>query len=86
MEMVVDETVVARDLYLVDGSVAMLWLRALDMRWLRHSCGNLLLRASVERLAACGYETLDLGRGDESYKCCFGAERRVLLRARLLGA
>jgi CelD/BcsL family acetyltransferase involved in cellulose biosynthesis len=86
MEMVIDETVVARDLYLVDGSVAMLWLRALDMRWLCHSCGHLLLCAGIERLAASGYETLDLGRGDEPYKSYFGAERRVLLRARLLGA
>jgi CelD/BcsL family acetyltransferase involved in cellulose biosynthesis len=85
MEMLVDETVVARDLYLLDGSVAMLWLRALDMGWLHHSCGHLLLRATIEQLGIQGYELLDLGRGDEPYKFGFGAQRRILLSARLPG-
>jgi CelD/BcsL family acetyltransferase involved in cellulose biosynthesis len=83
MEMLVDGTAVARDPYLLDGGVAMLWLRALDMDWLRYSCGHLLLRASVEMLASRGYETLDLGRGDERYKFEFRAVNRVLLNARL---
>lgn len=83
MEMLVDDRVVAQDLYLVDRGVAMLWLRALDMGWLRFSCGHLLLRASAERLAAEGYETLDLGRGAEPYKFGAGAQDRVLLSARV---
>lgn len=86
MEMLVDETIVSRDLYLVDGAVAMLWLRALDMGWLRYSCGHLLLRASAERFADEGYETLDLGRGGEPYKFGFGARERVLLTASLRAA
>jgi CelD/BcsL family acetyltransferase involved in cellulose biosynthesis len=83
MEMLVDGVAVARDLYLLDGAVAMLWLRALDMNWLAHSCGHLLLRAAVERFAADGYGALDMGRGDEPYKFSFGARDRRLLNARL---
>jgi CelD/BcsL family acetyltransferase involved in cellulose biosynthesis len=83
MEMQLDGAVVARDLYLLDGTVAMLWLRALDLAWLRYSCGHLLLRATGDRLAAQGYDTLDFGRGDELYKFRFGGRERVLLRARL---
>lgn len=83
MEMLVDGVAVARDLYLLDGAVAMLWLRALDMNWLAHSCGHLLLRKAIERFAAEGYGVLDLGRGDEPYKFHFGARERRLLNARL---
>lgn len=83
MEMLVDGVAVARDLYLLDGEVAMLWLRALDMDWLAHSCGHLLLRAAAERFAAEGYGVLDLGRGAEPYKFSFGARDRRLLNARL---
>lgn len=82
MELSVDGTVVARDLYLLDGSIAMLWLRALDMGWLRYSCGHLLLRASAKRLAAEGFHTIDFGRGAEPYKFACGARERVLLTAR----
>lgn len=78
-EMLVDDEPVAIDLYLLDGAVAMLWLRALDMDWLGPSCGHLLLRASAAHLAAEGYEALDLGRGAESYKFSFGARPRELL-------
>jgi CelD/BcsL family acetyltransferase involved in cellulose biosynthesis len=83
MEMLIDDTVVARDLYLTGDRVVMLWLRALDMAWVRHSCGHLLLRAAAERFAVEGYESLDLGRGAELYKFRFGARHRVLLRARV---
>jgi CelD/BcsL family acetyltransferase involved in cellulose biosynthesis len=82
MSLLVDSAVVARDLYLLDDSVAMLWLRALDMNWLPYSCGHLLLRESASQLAAKGFRTLDLGRGGESYKFAFGAQERVLLTAR----
>jgi CelD/BcsL family acetyltransferase involved in cellulose biosynthesis len=82
MELHVSGVVVARDLYLLGGSVAMLWLRALDMGWLRYSCGHLLLRASAARLVADGFHTIDLGRGSEPYKFAFGARERVLLTAR----
>jgi CelD/BcsL family acetyltransferase involved in cellulose biosynthesis len=82
MDLRVDNAVVARDLYLLDGSVAMLWLRALDMNWLPYSCGHLLLRASASQLAAKGFKTLDFGRGGEPYKLAFGAQERVLLTAR----
>lgn len=82
MEMLVDGAAIARDLYLLDGDVAMLWLRALDMDWLAHSCGHLLLRAAVERFSAEGYVALDLGRGAEPYKFNFGARDRRLLNAR----
>jgi CelD/BcsL family acetyltransferase involved in cellulose biosynthesis len=81
VEMLVDGAVVARDLYLLDGRVAMLWLRALSMSWLRYSCGHLLLQAGADQLVAEGYETLDLGRGAEPYKFRSGAQPRVLLRA-----
>jgi CelD/BcsL family acetyltransferase involved in cellulose biosynthesis len=82
MELHVADLVVARDLYLLDGSVAMLWLRALCMDWLRYSCGHLLLRASSEHLAIRGFHTIDFGRGAEEYKFAFGAQDRVLLTAR----
>jgi CelD/BcsL family acetyltransferase involved in cellulose biosynthesis len=82
MELHVDDVVVARDLYLLGGSVAMLWLRALDMGWPSYSCGHLLLRASAARLASEGFDTLDFGRGAEQYKFAFGAQERVLLTAR----
>jgi CelD/BcsL family acetyltransferase involved in cellulose biosynthesis len=81
MEMLVDGGVAACDLYLLDGSVAMLWLRALSMSWLGYSCGHLLLQTSADQLAAEGYEALDLGRGAEPYKFRSGAHARVLLRA-----
>jgi CelD/BcsL family acetyltransferase involved in cellulose biosynthesis len=83
MEMVVDGDAVASDLYLLDRPVALMWLRALDPGFRRFPCGHLLLRESAEALAADGYESLDLGRGDEPYKYVFGAEPRTLLRARL---
>lgn len=83
VELRVDGAVVAQDLYLLDGTIAMLWLRALDMAWARHSCGHLLLRGGAELLAHDGYATLDLGRGDEPYKFAFGARPRVLLGAGL---
>lgn len=83
MEMLVDGVAVARDLYLLDRDVAMLWLRALDMRWVRFSCGHLLLRESLARLAGEGFEVLDLGRGDEPYKFTFGANPRQLLTGAL---
>jgi CelD/BcsL family acetyltransferase involved in cellulose biosynthesis len=83
MEMSVDGTMVARDLYLLDGRTSMLWLRALDMSWSRYECGHLLLRESMARLAAEGYEALDLGRGGERYKFDAGAHERILLRARM---
>jgi CelD/BcsL family acetyltransferase involved in cellulose biosynthesis len=86
MELHVGDVVVARDLYLLDGSVAMLWLRALDMGWLRYSCGHLLLRASAARLASEGFDTIDFGRGAEQYKFAFGARERVLLTARVPAA
>ncbi len=61
----------------------MLWLRALDMDWLAHSCGHLLLRAAVRQFATEGYQELDLGRGGEPYKFSFGARVRRLRNASL---
>jgi CelD/BcsL family acetyltransferase involved in cellulose biosynthesis len=83
VEMLVDGDAVASDLYLLNPPVALMWLRALDPGFQRFPCGHLLLRATAELLAADGYESLDLGRGDEPYKYVFGAEPRTLLRARL---
>jgi CelD/BcsL family acetyltransferase involved in cellulose biosynthesis len=81
-EMSVDGVPVARDLYLLDSSVAMMWLRALDPAWQQIPCGHLLLRRTAELLAEAGYETLDLGRGAETYKFFFRARERRLLTAR----
>lgn len=81
MELRVNGHPAAADLYLIEHPVALMWLRGLDPRWQRFSCGHLLLRASAEAFAQEGFETLDLGRGDEPYKAYFGAQRRVLLRA-----
>jgi len=81
-EMSVDGTPVARDLYLLDPPVALMWLRALDPEWQRFPCGHLLLRETAESLAVDSYETLDLGRGAEAYKFFFGADDRELLSAR----
>jgi CelD/BcsL family acetyltransferase involved in cellulose biosynthesis len=81
MEMRIDNETVARDLYLLDPPVAMLWLRALNVDWQRSPCGHLLLRRSAETLASDGYTILDLGRGDEPYKFVFGAKPRILSRA-----
>jgi CelD/BcsL family acetyltransferase involved in cellulose biosynthesis len=86
MELAVDGHVVARDLYLLDGRVAMLWLRALDMEWLHASCGHLLLRESARSLAAEGFMELDLGRGAEPYKFSFGARPRSLRRISFLSS
>jgi CelD/BcsL family acetyltransferase involved in cellulose biosynthesis len=82
-EMRIDGRMVARDLYLLDHGTGFMWLRALDGEWLRFPCGHLLLRATAERLAAEGYESLDLGRGAEPYKFFFGAAHRTLLDASL---
>jgi CelD/BcsL family acetyltransferase involved in cellulose biosynthesis len=81
-EMIVDGVPVARDLYLLDSGVAMMWLRALDPAWQRAPCGHLLLRRTAELLAGAGYETLDLGRGAETYKFFFSARERRLLTVR----
>lgn len=81
-EMMIDGVPVARDLYLLDSSVAMMWLRALDPAWQATPCGHLLLRRTAELLAETGYETLDLGRGAETYKFFFNARERRLLTAR----
>jgi CelD/BcsL family acetyltransferase involved in cellulose biosynthesis len=80
-EMRIDGRMVARDLYLLDRGTGFMWLRAFDDAWQRFPCGHLLLRATAERLAAEGYEALDLGRGDEPYKFFFGAANRTLLHA-----
>jgi CelD/BcsL family acetyltransferase involved in cellulose biosynthesis len=82
-ELLIDGQPAASDLYLIDGRVAMSWVRGVDPRWRRFPCGHLLLRASAEQFARDGFEVLDMGRGDEPYKFLFGAERRVLLSARL---
>jgi CelD/BcsL family acetyltransferase involved in cellulose biosynthesis len=82
----IDGRMVARDLYLLDPPVALLWLRALDIGWRRVPCGHLLLRSTAQELAADGYDVLDLGTGDEPYKFVFGAQRRALLRASLAAA
>jgi CelD/BcsL family acetyltransferase involved in cellulose biosynthesis len=81
-EMVIDGAPVARDLYLLDPPVAMMWLRALDPTWGWAPCGHLLLRETAGILASKGYQTLDLGRGAETYKFFFGARERRLLSAR----
>jgi CelD/BcsL family acetyltransferase involved in cellulose biosynthesis len=83
MDMLIDGRPVARDLYLIEPPVAMMWLRGLDPNWQRFPCGHLLLRASASVFTADGYNVLDLGRGDEPYKYVFGADRRVLLQVRL---
>jgi CelD/BcsL family acetyltransferase involved in cellulose biosynthesis len=80
VELSVDGAPAASDLYLLDWPIAMAWLRALDARWRRFSCGHLLMRATAEGLRQDGYEALDLGRGDEPYKFLFGAGERRLLR------
>ena len=81
MELRVNGTPVAADLYLIDQPVALMWLRGLDPQWQRFPCGHLLLSASADAFAQAGFDTLDLGRGDEPYKAYFGAHKRVLLRA-----
>lgn len=81
LDLLVDDRVVASDLHLLDRGVAMLWLRALDMRWLRPPCGLLLLGESMRWLRSEGFTTLDFGRGDERYKFEWGGEPRRLLSA-----
>jgi CelD/BcsL family acetyltransferase involved in cellulose biosynthesis len=81
-EMIVDGVPVARDLYLLDPPVAMMWLRSLDPAWQQSPCGHLLLRETAEMLTAADYETLDLGRGAEVYKFFFAARERRLVAAR----
>jgi CelD/BcsL family acetyltransferase involved in cellulose biosynthesis len=81
-EMIIDGVPAARDLYLLDSSVAMMWLRALDPAWQGFPCGHLLLGRTAELLGEEGYETLDLGRGAETYKFFFNARERRLLTAR----
>jgi CelD/BcsL family acetyltransferase involved in cellulose biosynthesis len=79
MDMLIDGIPVARDLYLVDPPVALMWLRGLDPAWQSFPCGHLLLCWTARHLRGEGYEVLDMGRGDEPYKFIFGASRRVLL-------
>ncbi len=81
LDLLVDDRVVARDLHLLDRGVAMLWLRALDMRWLRPPCGLLLLGESMRWLRSEGFTTLDFGRGNEPYKFEWGGQPRRLLSA-----
>jgi len=80
MDMRIDGMSVARDLYLVDAPVALMWLRGLDPAWQAFPCGHLLLCWTARRLREQGYEVLDMGRGDEPYKFIFGASGRVLVR------
>lgn len=82
-ELLVDGHLVASDLYLLDRPVAMQWLRARDPAWEQFSPGHQLLRVSAERLLEDGFDIVDLGRGDESYKFLYGAKRRVLLHGHL---
>ncbi len=82
LELLVDDEVVARDLHLLDDGVAMLWLRALDMRWLRPPCGLLLLGESMRWLRSEGFRRLDFGRGGERYKFEWGGCQRRLLSVR----
>jgi CelD/BcsL family acetyltransferase involved in cellulose biosynthesis len=79
LELLVDDYTVARDLHLLDRGVAMLWLRALDMGWLRPPCGLLLLGESMRWLHSEGFTTLDFGRGNEPYKFEWGGQPRQLL-------
>jgi CelD/BcsL family acetyltransferase involved in cellulose biosynthesis len=81
LDLVIDDRVVARDLHLLDRGVATLWLRALDMRWLRPPCGLILLGESMRWLRSEGFTTLDFGRGDERYKFEWGGQPRQLLSA-----
>ncbi len=81
MELRVNGDTVASDLYLIEESVALMWLRGLNPSWERFSCGHLLLRASADAFEREGFDTLDMGRGDEPYKAYFGAQKRVLLHA-----
>lgn len=80
-ELRVDGAMVARDLYLLEERVALMWLRALDVTWGTYPCGHLLLRWTAESLVSKGYEVLDLGCGAEPYKFALGARPRLLLRA-----
>lgn len=81
LDLLVNDRIVASDLHLVDRGVAMLWLRALDMRWLHPPCGLLLLSESMRWLRSEGFTTLDFGRGDERYKFEWGGQPRRLLSA-----
>lgn len=81
LDLRIDDHVVARDLHLLDKGVAMIWLRALDMRWVRPPCGLLLLGESMRWLRSEGFTILDFGRGDERYKSEWGGQRRQLLCA-----
>jgi CelD/BcsL family acetyltransferase involved in cellulose biosynthesis len=83
MDMLIDGMPVARDLYLVDSPIALMWLRGLDPAWQSFPCGHLLLCWTARHLRGEGYEVLDMGRGDEPYKFIFGASQRVLLRGTL---
>jgi CelD/BcsL family acetyltransferase involved in cellulose biosynthesis len=78
--LLIDGAAAARDLYLLDGGVAMLFMRGLSPAWQRSSGGHLLLRWCIEELTREGFATLDLGRGDETYKYMFGATPRRLVR------
>lgn len=82
MELRIDGHLAASDLYQLAPPTAMLWLRVFDGDWSAMSPGSLLVRAAGELLRAAGYTTLDLGRGDESYKFDLGARPRMLLSAR----
>lgn len=81
--LLVDGRAIGRDLYLLDGEVAMLFLRGFDPAWATRAPGHLLLQACAEELRAEGVRVLDLGRGDEPYKADFGARPRTLARLRL---
>lgn len=83
-QMLVDDSPVACDLYLLDRPVALMWLRGLDPAWQAFPCGHLLLCWTGAFLRCEGFQVLDMGRGDEPYKFTFGASRRVLLRAESL--
>jgi len=70
--------IAAMALLLVMHDRAWYYMCTYDLDYSRYGPGRLLLAECTREAISRGFTTLDLGRGDESYKFTLGASRKVL--------
>src|SRR6266508_5147734 len=84
IELAIDHTLAAADLYLTRARSALLYLRAFNIEAAEHSPGVMLAILGLKLLHARGYREVSLGRGGEAFKYHLGGQdvplERVVLR------